>query len=200
MPHKEQLTVNLRSGRQEMIFVNLEAVYPTPDDLGTEMSFEELRAFNRGWLAKKWVNEKVVEPVVVVQKEISVSPATKMEIFQDEEPARIEVPEKMEVFRELKQSPVRPAKMQIFADEPENAPKPKQEKPQIFAEAEYIEEVSHDMEEKLKIARDPVADENGAVKLMLDENGNVIKEGRVSKIRKMKTMEVNETQISRLCE
>ena len=56
-PPIEQVSFNERNGRSERIFVNLEAVYPTPDELGTELSFEELRAAHRGWLGKVWQPE-----------------------------------------------------------------------------------------------------------------------------------------------
>ena len=38
--------------------MNLEAVYPNPDDPNEEMSFEELRAKARGWADKSWAIEK----------------------------------------------------------------------------------------------------------------------------------------------
>ena len=50
------MTVNAK-GRTERIFVNLESVYPTPEEIGTELSFEELRAAHRGWLSKVWKPE-----------------------------------------------------------------------------------------------------------------------------------------------
>lgn len=37
--------------------MNLEAVYPNPDNPLEEMSFEELRALSRGWLNKDWAAE-----------------------------------------------------------------------------------------------------------------------------------------------
>ncbi|KAG0650694.1 Checkpoint serine threonine-kinase BUB1 [Hyphodiscus hymeniophilus] len=52
-PAKEQVTINAK-GRTERIFVHLESVYPTPEEIGTELSFEELRAAHRGWLSKLW--------------------------------------------------------------------------------------------------------------------------------------------------
>jgi checkpoint serine/threonine-protein kinase len=51
------VTINPKNGRSERIFVNLEAVYPTPERPGTELSFEELRAAHRGWLSKVWERE-----------------------------------------------------------------------------------------------------------------------------------------------
>ncbi|KAH9909181.1 Mad3/BUB1 homology region 1-domain-containing protein [Xylariomycetidae sp. FL2044] len=53
-PSKHQVIVNPASGRRERIFVNLEAVYATPEEPGTELSFEELWAASRGWLDVCW--------------------------------------------------------------------------------------------------------------------------------------------------
>lgn len=50
------MTVN-QKGRVERVFVNLEAIYPDPDVIGTELSLEELRASTRGWLEKNWEPE-----------------------------------------------------------------------------------------------------------------------------------------------
>ncbi|KAI1488709.1 Mad3/BUB1 homology region 1-domain-containing protein [Biscogniauxia mediterranea] len=60
-PSKHQVIVNPQSGKRERIYVNLEAVYPTPEEPGTELSFEELWAASRGWLDASWDNESVVE-------------------------------------------------------------------------------------------------------------------------------------------
>ncbi|KAI5926760.1 Mad3/BUB1 homology region 1-domain-containing protein [Camillea tinctor] len=60
-PSKHQVIVNPQSGKRERIYVNLEAVYPTPEEPGTELSFEELWAASRGWLNVCWDNESVVD-------------------------------------------------------------------------------------------------------------------------------------------
>jgi len=49
--------VNPKNGRNEHVFVDLEALYPTPEILGTELCFEELIAGHRGWLNKVWKPE-----------------------------------------------------------------------------------------------------------------------------------------------
>ena len=49
---------NPRTGKIERVFVNLEAVYPNPNDPNEEISFEELRAQSRGWLNKDWGAER----------------------------------------------------------------------------------------------------------------------------------------------
>lgn len=54
---KVQVTVNPVSGKRERVFVDLRVVYPTPDEPGTELSFEEIWAANRGWLDREWEDE-----------------------------------------------------------------------------------------------------------------------------------------------
>jgi checkpoint serine/threonine-protein kinase len=125
--------VNQRSGRQEKIFVNLEAVYPTPEISGSEMSFEELRASSRGWLHKQWKPERV-------------------DTF---------------VLEDAKSSDTNP-------------------QPSSFEEGEDVV-LNQAFAEKLVIPRDP---------LILDENGAVSEAIREGRSRKLKTVEVNETQIS----
>lgn len=46
--------VNPKTGKAERVFVNLEAVYPNPNEPTLEFSFEELRAINRGWAGRDW--------------------------------------------------------------------------------------------------------------------------------------------------
>lgn len=41
----------------ERIYVDLEMIYPEPDIPGTELSFEEVWARNRGWLSRAWDDE-----------------------------------------------------------------------------------------------------------------------------------------------
>ena len=52
--HPDQAVINPRTGKPERVFVNLDAVYPNPKDPSLEMSFEELRSANRGWMSKMW--------------------------------------------------------------------------------------------------------------------------------------------------
>ena len=50
-----QQAVNPRTGRLEVVFVDLEKVYPNHEDpMSEEYSFEELRAKNRGWMDYDW--------------------------------------------------------------------------------------------------------------------------------------------------
>lgn len=57
-PSKHQVIVNPASGRRERVFVNLEAIYPTPEEPGTELSFEEIWAAGRGWLDCSWEGDE----------------------------------------------------------------------------------------------------------------------------------------------
>ena len=61
VPSKNQVTVHPQTGKKEYIFVDLAAVYPTPEELGTEVSFEEIIARNRGWLDCAWEDESIDE-------------------------------------------------------------------------------------------------------------------------------------------
>ncbi|KAI0889885.1 Mad3/BUB1 homology region 1-domain-containing protein [Annulohypoxylon maeteangense] len=60
-PSKHQVIVNPQSGKRERVYVNLEAIYPTPEEPGTELSFEELWAANQGWLDVCWDDDNIVE-------------------------------------------------------------------------------------------------------------------------------------------
>jgi checkpoint serine/threonine-protein kinase len=51
--------VNPANGKRERVFVDLRAIYPTPDEPGTELSFEEVWAANRGWLGRGWEDEEL---------------------------------------------------------------------------------------------------------------------------------------------
>ncbi|KAL8645709.1 MAG: hypothetical protein Q9226_007177 [Calogaya cf. arnoldii] len=51
---EQQQITNPKTGKIERVFVNLEAVYPNPNDPTEEFSFEELRARYRGWTDKDW--------------------------------------------------------------------------------------------------------------------------------------------------
>lgn len=57
VPSKSQTTVHPQTGKRERIFVDLATVYPTPEEAGTELSFEEVMATRRGWLDHTWEDE-----------------------------------------------------------------------------------------------------------------------------------------------
>ena len=84
VPSKNQVTVHPQTGKRERIFVDLAAVYPTPEEPGTELSFEEIMATNRGWLDYCWEEESfdmslIPDPV----NEISNGVGEKLVIHQD---------------------------------------------------------------------------------------------------------------------
>ncbi|KAI0864241.1 Mad3/BUB1 homology region 1-domain-containing protein [Xylaria cubensis] len=60
-PSKHQVIINPQNGKRERVYVNLEAVYPTPEEPGTELSFEELWAASRGWLDACWDDESLAD-------------------------------------------------------------------------------------------------------------------------------------------
>ncbi|KAK0673281.1 putative checkpoint serine/threonine-protein kinase [Cercophora samala] len=68
---KVQVTVNPANGKRERIYVDLRAVYPTPDEPGTEKSFEEIWAANRGWLDVEWEDEQQHESTLFMNDENS---------------------------------------------------------------------------------------------------------------------------------
>lgn len=51
------MTKNPANGKKERVFVDLQAVYPYPEEPGTELSFEEIWAAKRGWLGRTWDNQ-----------------------------------------------------------------------------------------------------------------------------------------------
>jgi checkpoint serine/threonine-protein kinase len=52
---EHQQALNPKTGRLEIVYVDLEKVYPNHDDpMSEEYSFEELRAKHRGWLDHDW--------------------------------------------------------------------------------------------------------------------------------------------------
>ncbi|KEY71641.1 hypothetical protein S7711_08107 [Stachybotrys chartarum IBT 7711] len=90
VPLQSQVTVHPQTGKKERIFVDLTAIYPTPDELGTELSFEEIMAANRGWLDQSWEDDPVdvglvPEPIVPLREieEISNAVQEKLIIHQD---------------------------------------------------------------------------------------------------------------------
>ncbi|KAF3009163.1 Mitotic spindle checkpoint component mad3 [Neopestalotiopsis sp. 37M] len=53
-PSKHQVIINPANGKRERVYINLEAIYPTPEEPGTELSFEEVWASRKGWLDCSW--------------------------------------------------------------------------------------------------------------------------------------------------
>ncbi|PHH78061.1 hypothetical protein CDD82_3242 [Ophiocordyceps australis] len=57
VPCKNQISIHAQTGKKECVFVDLAVIYPMPDEAGTELSFEEIVATNRGWLDYNWGEE-----------------------------------------------------------------------------------------------------------------------------------------------
>ncbi|PHH63694.1 hypothetical protein CDD81_5566 [Ophiocordyceps australis] len=80
VPSKSQISVHPQTGKKECVFVHLAVIYPTPDEAGTELSFEEVIAANRGWLDSDWSEQGtkgeslVGEPAGQVLNEAFVEP------------------------------------------------------------------------------------------------------------------------------
>ncbi|KAJ6788190.1 hypothetical protein PWT90_06053 [Aphanocladium album] len=84
VPSKHQVTVHPQTGKKEYIFVDLAAVYPTPDEPGTEISFEEIMAANRGWLDCAWEDEVVEHPQEDVPMQLDdIEEISKLAIHRD---------------------------------------------------------------------------------------------------------------------
>jgi len=120
---------NAKTGKIERVFVNLEAVYPNPDNPDEEMSFEELRAQSRGWLNRDWGAERraarQAASVLSSLPEPISSPASAIEDMggntQESQPAieaalrtdrRVEATSGKDTGREGK--PSRPKKMKVM--------------------------------------------------------------------------------------
>lgn len=128
------MTVHPQTGKRERIYVNLAAVYPTPEEAGTELSFEEIIAANRGWLDYTWEEEDEVD--------VSFVPDPVEEI-------REEVGEKLVIHQDR---PDAGEKLVIHQDR------------QNQGEKLVIHQDRHDVGEKLVIHQDQVLyDENGVV-------------------------------------
>ncbi|KAM0329827.1 hypothetical protein ACHAQA_003991 [Verticillium albo-atrum] len=58
---KDTIVVNPVNGKRERVFVDLEAIYPAPELPGSELSFEEVWAMNRGWLDHSWEEDVMID-------------------------------------------------------------------------------------------------------------------------------------------
>lgn len=83
VPSKHQVTVHRQTGKKEYIFVDLAAVYPTPDEPGTEVSFEEIMAANRGWLDYAWEEEEEEQQENVPMQIDEIEEISKLAIHRD---------------------------------------------------------------------------------------------------------------------
>lgn len=74
VPSKHQVTTHPQTGKRERIFVDLAAIYPTPEEPGTELSFEEVIAAHRGWLDRMWDTDYGHQDHMVPLRDVDILP------------------------------------------------------------------------------------------------------------------------------
>ncbi|KAH0294058.1 hypothetical protein M436DRAFT_46685 [Aureobasidium namibiae CBS 147.97] len=173
--HASQRVINLKTGRPECVFVNLEAVYPNPSDPSVEFCFEELRARHRGWLDRDWAAER--------EQALSVNQA------------QVE-PEVSQQSKEPKRG------FAIFSDAPAAAKQPEQERPtsqrgfQIFQDGSENKSSPLTIDTSLKVI--PVKDENDEnrppSKADVELAKRMRREERANRTRKIQVMDVEHVQ------
>ncbi|CAH0000960.1 unnamed protein product [Clonostachys byssicola] len=112
VPSKNQVTVHPQTGKRERIFANLSVLYPTPEEPGTELCFEEVMAAHRGWLDYDWGRvaedrnkaqrqqpERVIEEVT---KAVSEKLVIHHDVPMDENGQRVEPPRQSKAGRKKK--------------------------------------------------------------------------------------------------
>lgn len=182
--------MNPNTGKRERIHVDLATLYPTPDVQGSELSFEEVWAMNKGWLNRSWDEEPSADENMPLDENspeafaagrsggveaLSEGVAEKLVIHRDPGPAMYDE------NGAAKEAPrVAGEKLMIHRD-PE---------PAIYDENGAAKQAPKVVGEKLMIHRD-----SGPA--MYDENG-AVKEAPRGKPKKIRRMEVNETQTSEL--
>lgn len=80
---QHQVTVNAR-GQKERVFVDLREVYPTPEEPGTELSFEEVWARKRGWLDRTWPDDTVEEEETALRDENDENRVPDVDLLADD--------------------------------------------------------------------------------------------------------------------
>lgn len=178
--HASQRVINLKTGRPECVFVNLEAVYPDPSDPSIEFCFEELRARHRGWLDRDWAAERrQAQSTNQAQKTAPVNQQPKEQkrgfaIFSDA-PAGEKQSEQ--------ERPTSQRGFQIFQDDSENKPSPAQPAPLTI-------------DTSLKVV--PIRDENDEnrppSKADVELAKRMRREERANRTRKIKVMDVEHVQ------
>lgn len=132
--------------------MNLEAVYPEPENPAVEFCFEELRARHRGWLQRDWAEERKREIREKIGKRQATPMKMKMQILEDEdEDEGAESPSAQEPTPKQK-------KLEIFADvtEPQTEenqlptqPTPKKQKAlQVHADEPVAKTEEQDLHQK----------------------------------------------------
>lgn len=210
-PSNDQRVVNPRTGKIERVFVDLEAVYPEPNNPAAEFCFEELRAGMRGWLQRDWKAEREVakhkseHPPLIISDSFSivVEPMPPLDLKQVTRAALQSIPvEMLNDQKELVRSKVKTqSKMTILKDEDDENRPPVKTAKMLPCKDEDAENVPPSKVGKLM----PVNDEN-------DENAppsraaqereiarRIRREERANKTRKIKVgKSKSETTTSKL--
>lgn len=210
--------MNPNTGKRERIHVDLATLYPTPDVQGSELSFEEVWAMNKGWLNRNWDEEPSGDEDM--QLDENAPEAFGAGRAEGVEALSEGVAEKLVIHRDT--SPAMHGENGAVKGVPKAAGEKlmihRDAEPAMYDENSAAKPARKAAGDKLMIHRDPepaMYDENGpprqapkvvGEKLMIhrdsepamyDENG-AVKEAPKGKPRKIRRMEVNETQTSEL--
>ncbi|KAF5020692.1 hypothetical protein F66182_7254 [Fusarium sp. NRRL 66182] len=173
VPSKHQISIHHQTGKKERVFVDLAAIYPTPGEIGTELTFEEIVAANRGWLEHCWEEESFDENLVP-------NPAMPLEEIE-------EISKGLGEKLMIHQDPV--DKLAVHQDPVKKLTIHKSPVDKLVIHQDPVEKlvVHQDTAAKLTIDKDTA---------QYDENGRAIEQPRAPRGgKKKKTIEVNETQI-----
>lgn len=175
-----QQSLNPKTGRLEVVFVDLQKVYPNRDDpMSLEFSFEELRAEHRGWMKMNWA---------AIRQEESDKAKRAAEAAVAEQVRLEAVALASKVVEELPKPQVEPLKPMIEANlvlNDENAP------PRPTASRTKSVPLKGSIEDELVIN-----DENSPPSQAEVEKARAVKkarkEERANRTRKIKVMDVKE--------
>ena len=178
-----QQAVNPRTGRVEVVFVDLEKVYPNHEDpMSEEYSFEELRAKHRGWMDHDWA--------AIRRKELEQEQEQVRRAAEAAAAAKQPKPKPMPLAPRQEPEQPKPKSMPLAPrQEPEQAAKPKT----VPLKGSVDDDMGND--ENAPPSQVDVEKARAAKKARREERAN-----RTRKIKVMETKEIRgETQTSKLC-
>jgi len=202
-----------QTGKKERVFVDLEAVYPTPEEAGTELSFEEIWAQNRGWMEIDWGAidaEDAHHQTEARQQPDGEEEDVRMDIDVDMDRDRYKDMDPADNFAEpvpISPDPPRPPVQKLIVRQDTirlgdsidlGQAKPRKNgklateqynSPRRSQQRAPMQPRTQPLPQKISIRQD----ENG---LLLDENGALMEQLKGDRPKKKKVMEINETQIS----
>jgi checkpoint serine/threonine-protein kinase len=178
-----QQAVNPRTGRVEVVFVDLEKVYPNHEDpMSEEYSFEELRAKHRGWMDHDWA--------AIRRKELEQEQEQVRRAAEAAAAAKQPKPKPMPLAPRQEPEQPKPKPMPLAPrQEPEQAAEPKT----VPLKGSVDDDMGND--ENAPPSQVDVEKARAAKKARREERAN-----RTRKIKVMETKEIRgETQTSKLC-